>query len=332
MFIQKTLESSAILRDYESSEVALDENLNSFENQYVVLQIPTDRLLYLAQKWKWPKNDKNPQLLPEGAWEAERTALLTYGKNLKINTKAELCGTFHTHGTSYLIWLEFTGPDNIYHKIDIYLNKKSIKGELYATKVIDGVPCQIVYDSIIHSKVIVPRIAKKLNSIGSVTWEGNAEGKTQYKLNSFIQQKLFEKAAEVCPFVELRQLDPFDDYLYRGDPGRLADYDLTIIRKDNTRVTTRIDLKLLHMLDHDTIKQQNYHDADVIIATALLDSSSIMGDRVDNFDVADRIENTEEFAEFMRLFKKTLEENPPKYIKIRHIDTDTGAVIYDFFS
>jgi hypothetical protein len=335
MFIQKMLVANNIVRDYlaDGPDLDINENPNSFENQYVVLTVPIERLLWLAdKKWKWPKNDKNPQLLPEKLWMEERSALLAYGKNLKIATKAALCGTFHNYGTSYLIWLEFTGPDNIQHKIDIYINEKSSTGERYATKVIDGVPCEYIYKSIIGAGIIVPRIAKKLNSIGSVTWDDSTEGKVQYKLNSFIQQKLFEKTAEDCPFVELRQLDPYDDYLYKGDPGRLADYDLTIIRKDGTKVTARVDLKLLHKLDFDIIEKQNRHDAEIIIATALLDADHIKGKRVFNLEVVDKIENTKEFEEFMLLFKKTLKETPPQYIKINYIDTETGKVTYNFFN
>lgn len=332
MFVQKILTSDAILRDYTKPESTLDESLTSFENQYILLHVSASRLIYLAQKWSCPKNEDNRLILPEFAWKEEHAALLAYGKNLKINTKATLCGTSHTYGTSYLIWLEFTGPDNAEHRLDIYINEKSSKGELYATKVIDGVPCKTVYDSIIYNRTITPRIAKKLNSIGSVTWEGGAEGKVQYKLNSFSQQKLFEKAAEDCSFVELRQLDQYDDYLYKGDPGRLADYDLTIIREDGTKVTARVDLKLLYRLDFDTIEKQNRHDAEIIIATALLDTDHIMGKRVFNLEATNKLEDTKEFKEFMLLFKKTLKETPPQYIKINYINTETGKVIYDFFN
>ena len=337
MFIPKILVEGAVLRDYSVNSAIIDtnEDINSFENQYVTIMMPINTILWFTENlWKTPPgNATNRQILSAANWTLERAALLAYGKNLNINTKASLCSTYHTNGTSYLVWLEFTGPDHIKHKIDVYINEKSKDGtKTYAVKGIDGVPCDIIYDAIINNGVIAPRIAKKLNSIGSVTWVGSAEAKTQYKLNSFRQQKLFEKVADECQFVELRQLDCFDDYLYRGDPGQLADYDLTITLENGTKITTRLDLKLLHDLSFESIEKQNPHDAEIILASALLDAGSVKGGRIFNPVGNVRIEETKEFKHFIESFKSTLKANPKQYIKIYDIDTTTGKVTYSFFS
>ena len=336
MFIPKIPVEDTILRDYSVNSAIIDtnENINSFENQYITVIMPINTILWFAaNNWKCPKSTINRQILSAADWETEKQALIAYGKNLKINTKASLCSTFNKNNTSYLIWLEFTGPDLIKHKLDIFMNEKSKDGtKIYAIKGIDGVLCDTIYNAIINNSVIDPRIAKKLNSIGSVTWTGTAESKTQYKLNSFRQQKLFEKTAAECPFVELRQLDCFDDYLYRGDPGQLADYDLTVTLKNGVKVTTRLDLKLLHDLSFESIEEQNPHDAEIILASALLDTGSVKGGRF--FDPIDgiKIEDTEEFKKFIELFKTVLKANPRQYIKIYDIDTTTGKVTYSFFS
>jgi hypothetical protein len=328
MFIPKTPAENTVLRSYLS-----DENATYFENQYIILTIPIDTILRLAANyWKCPKSVLNRQILSEADWYTERQALLNYGKNLKINTKAPLCSTSHKFGTSYLVWLEFTGPDLVMHKLDCYINEKSsANGNTQAIKVIDGIECENVYNDIINKNMISLTVARKLNSIGSITWSGTAESKTQYKLNSYNQQKLFEKVAADCPFVELRQLDCFDDYLYRGDPGQLADYDLTVALKDGSKITTRIDLKLLRDLDFETIQKQNPHDAEIIIASALLDSNLVAGWRFSEPESGIRVEETEEFKDFMILFKTALQQTPPQYIKIHNIDTSTGKVSYACF-
>jgi hypothetical protein len=335
MFTPKIPKEGAILRNYltEPLDTSTDEDINSFENQYIAVMMPIDTILWFAKNnWKCPNNSLNRQILSEANWRNERQALLNYGKNLKINTKATLCSTFHNFSTSYLIWLEFTGPDQLKHKIDFYINEKSRDStKTYAIKIIDGIPCEAVYNTIIGSSTIDPRIARKLNSIGSITWSGTAESKTQYKLNSYNQQKLFEKVAADCPFVELSPLDCFDDYLYRGDPGKLADYDLTVTLKDGSKIATRIDLKLLRELNFETIQMQNPHDAEIIIASALLDSSLIAGGRFSEPKSGIRVEETEEFKDFISLFKTALQQTPPQYIKIHNIDTDTGKVSYTFF-
>lgn len=331
MFIQKVVNEHFIARNYTDAliEEYIDNNPNSFENNYIELSITPNRLQYLARNWKCPKNAENRKVLSEPDWERERSTLLAYGQSLKINKRAELCGTFHKFGTSYLIWLEFTGSDNVKHKIDIFLSKSSSKGELYAEKIIDGVECADIYNCIINDKNIEVVIAKKLNSIGSVTWSGTAEEKVQYKLNSWKQQTIFEDAASECPFVKLEQLDPFDNYLYKGDPGKLADYDLTLTCSDGMQVSARIDLKLLR--SRLTLQDQVAHDAELLVASILC-SDEIVRERRDKFDCATKIEETVEFKKFMLVFKQKLKNAGNCFIKINRIDTNTGKIDYEFFT
>ena len=322
MFIPKTPAENTILRSYLYNEEA-----TTFEDQSVILNIHINTLLRKVPTWKCPKSNTTRQIMSADNWEKERQALLAYGNNLLINTKALLCGTFHNKNTGYLVWLEFTGPDRVMHKLDCFINDSDCE----VIKVVDGIDCETVYADIINNGSINPSVARKLNSIGSITWQGSAEAKTQYKLNSFREQKCFEKVAAKCPFVELKQLDCFDNFLYRGDPGCLADYDLTLILKNGARLTTRVDLKLLNDLSTIADQQKKAHDAELLIASALL-TPETQGYWVKAPSHAIHIENTEEFQKFMRLFEEELAKESPQYIKIHSIDTDTGRVIYDFFN
>ena len=331
MFIQNLVNEHFIAHNYTDKliEERLDSTPNSFENNYIELLIVPNRLQYLARSWKCPKSQENRKVLSELDWENERAALLAYGSSLQINKRAELCGTFHKFGISYLIWLEFTGADGIKHKIDIFLNKTSKSGKIYAEKIIDGVKCVDIYNCIIDNKPIDPIVAKKLNSIGSITWSGTAEEKVQYKLNSWKQQAIFEAAANSCSFVTLKQLDPFDNYLYKGDPGSLADYDLTLKCADGTEVSARIDLKLLK--SRFTLQNQIAHDA-VLLLASILCTDKIVGKRIDQFNCAVKIEETQEFKKFMSVFKQKLRDAGNCFIKIKRIDTNTGKIDYEFFA
>lgn len=328
MFIQKEISKKVIAYNYTDALIEDYNNSDSFENNYIVLSIPKARLLYLAKTWNCPKNNVNRQLLPESEWKKERDALLSYGNSLQINSKAELCGTFHKYGTSYLVWLEFTGPDNIVHKLDTFINETSKRGELYATKVIDGVKCETVYNDIISTGRIDPIIAKKLHSIGSIKWTGSAETKVQYKLNSWKQQSIFEAAANECDFITLKQLDQFDIYLYKGDPGQLADYDLTVKLENGATITTRVDLKLL--LSRITLAEQVPHDAELLIASTLLSHETAI-ERRDNFNSVIKIEETAEFKKFISKFEEKLQEARNCYLSIDYIDINTGKIKYNFY-
>jgi hypothetical protein len=332
MFIKEILKEGLIVRDY--TDVLIDDCIdlyqNSFENNYIVLSVPPRVVQFLAKNWKCPRNELNRQVLSADLWEKERAALLAYGNDLNITQKAELCGTYYNFECpSYLIWLEFTGSDGVTHKLDAYINETSRKGDIYATKVIDGVPCEEVYSSIINTGHINPKVAKRLNSIGSVKCVGSAEEKVQYKLNSWKQQTVFETAADDCSFVTLKQLDKFDNYLYKGDPGRLADYDLTIKCSDGTQITARVDLKLL--LNKLTLSDQVAHDAELLLASTLF-TDEVFGERRVNSSSNPKIEETAEFKEFMLRFKARLSEAKPCFIKINKIDTATGKVDYEFYT
>ena len=332
MFIKEVLKDGLVARNYTDAliEDYLDLFPSSFENNYIVLSVPTHIIQLLAKNWKCPKNTLNRQVLSADLWEKERAALLAYGNDLEITKKAELCGTYHKfEHPSYLIWLEFTGPDHVTHKLDAYISETSRKGDIYATKVVDGVPCEEVYNSIITTGRIDPKIAKKLNSIGSVKWAGSTEDKVQYKLNSNKQQTIFEAAADDCSFVLLKQLDKFDNYLYKGDPGRLADYDLTIKCGNGTQITARIDLKLL--LNKLTLSDQVAHDAELLLASTLL-TDEVFGERRTDSKYSIKIEETAEFKELMLRFKARLTEAKPCFIKINKINTVTGEVDYEFYN
>jgi len=323
----------------------IDRLVESYENsnytnvlieQFVKLYIEPWRFNYLAKSWKCPKSEVNRAILSAEDWEKERQLFLAAGKNIVVNNTAEVCATAYNYGKSYLVWLEFIAPDNTVHKIDAWIqetgkNANFGKQGKNAEKFIDprSPLCQDIYDSIVNKGYIDPNIAKLLNSVGSLTWTGNKEQRVQKKLNSFIQQKLFEKAVDYaiknCKInVVLLQLDKFDDYLYKGDPGKLADYDLRITTSTDI-FSARIDLKLLE--DNDTAKNQNPHDADLLIVSNWRDA------KVGFYRVTGNpgIEKTEEFQTILQLFNEMLISAGKCFIHISKIDEETGKVDFNMF-
>lgn len=325
MFIKTPLEADNILRSYGSDDYELDENLNSFEDQIIRLLISRAQWLELSKTWVPPKYCiQDPEL-----WRAEYKAFVDYGNAVEIDDWALLCSTFFDqHGTKFSIRLGFSGPDQIKHFINVYLYEFSLDGTCQAKKVIDGVLGLDIYDFITKTGHINPRIAKKLNSIGSVTWSDSTESRVQRKLNSLLQSRVFETVASRMPNVTLKQLDKFDDYLYKGDPGSLGDYDLSISRADGSTITTRIDLKLL--LDLSAISTQKAHDAELLIATDMFNSGSVCYyAKTPKCNV--NLRDVPEFEEFRKELHKALYTDPPKYIKIHKIFTDTGKVDFTYF-
>lgn len=154
-------------------------------------------------------------------------------------------------------------------------------------------------------------------TIGAETWTGSAESKVQKKLNSYIQSTIFEKACDSVG-IKYKQLDDFDNYLYRGNPGRLADYDLTF--SDGS--TIRIDLKLIQ--ETTDLATQNPHDAELLISSDWR-TSDVKYHRV--FGQAS-IENTVEFKKLLDAFREEQQAAGKCFIHINKIDLETGAVNY----
>lgn len=309
-----------LIEDYDSP----------LQNHWVNLSIEPWRFNYLAKKWKCPNDPENRSILPETQWKEKLGLFLACDKTVRVNTKAEICRTsYGPYGKSYLVWLTFLDLNGTEHTMDVWISEQG-KNTKNAEKCIDSRSplCQDVYDAIIKNGKIPPEVAKLLSTIGSKTWTGSTEQKVQYKLNSWKQQTLFEAAASECSFVTLKQLDPFDNYLYRGDPGRLADYDLTIKFKNDTAITTRIDLKLL--LSRVTLGEQVAHDAELLIASMLFSNEAIPERRI-NFECENKIEETEEFKILLSKFEQKLSEAGNCYIKIKNINTNTGKVDYEFY-
>lgn len=322
--------------DYcNSHEPTAYEDTKTFKDQHVEVLMPKSTMLwFMKNKWNFPDSrlytNETDLVAAKERWEAEREAFLHYGESIQVEKYALLCGTFYKYGTSYLVKLFFTGPDKKPHEIKVYMSATS-KDEhtLYAKKIVDGVPCSYVYNSIVKNGYIEPRIASKLHSCGSAKWEGTAEHKTQYKLNSWKQSDFVEGVASKLPNIILRQLDKFDDYLYKGDPGSLGDYDLIIKRADGSEIKTRIDLKLL--MDLSTLPEQNAHDAELLIATDMDNSSTIMCKYVKIPECNINLYDVPEFRHFMQELKNTIQIAPPKYIKIIKIDETTGKVDFSYF-
>ena len=216
------------------------------------------------------------------------------------------------------MWLVFTGVDNKKYLLDVYLNEKQLSGKINCIKKIDprSPKCFDIYNSIVNDGVIDPSTAKLLPSIGSRTWTGSVENKVQKKLNSEVQSIIFEAACRTCD-IEYTRLDQFDDLLYAGDPGRLADYDLII---EGQKI--RIDLKLLENLTKEKFDQQNPHDAQLLVG-----SNWHSGDAACHRVIGlPAVENSLKFKTLLQTFSKLLVDLGAVFLHIDKIDLDTGKV------
>lgn len=330
MLVKKPLRQGYLAYDYSSPEYTLDEDHNNFENNYITLLMDTNTIRWFASNsWKMPNDDTNRAILPTDAWEAERRALCAYGDTLIVLPKAKLCKTYNKYNVpGYLVWLEFTGPDNIMHRLDVIINEQSKNGKFYVVKTIDGIRCNTFYNTVTAHQRLNPRVAKKLHSIGSVKWSGSGEVKTQFKINSCLQQAIFEFSAKALEFVTLTQLDPYDDFLYKGDPGCLADYELTVHLADGRQLTTRIDLKLLK--DFSKLAEQDGHDADLLVASDIY-NNEVKILRV-NHNFAENIEYTKEFNDFILNFTQNIHDINPRYLQVHSIEAETGTVDFSYLN
>jgi hypothetical protein len=295
--------------------------IEPLQNHWVELSIEPWRYNFLAKKWKCPTNIENRSILSEADWNKKLKLFLACGNSVRVDKKAEICQTYYGQfGTSYLVWLTFLDASGNEQTIDVWLNEYG-KNTKNAEKYIDSRSplCQDVYDSILETGCISPEIAKLLPAIGSKTWTGSTEKRVQKKLNSYIQQSIFEKTAEECG-IPFKKLDKFDDYLYRGDPGCLADYDLTI---DNYKV--RVDVKLLE--SNSTIAAQKPHDAVLLISSEYRTADTAYHRVCGEVGV----ETTQTFKDLLATFKNNLLAAGKCFLHIDKIDLETGAVDYVLF-
>lgn len=100
---------------------------------------------------------------------------------------------------------------------------------------------------------------------------------------------------------------------------------MELTTKDGATYKTRIDLKLLG--DNDTLKGQNSHDADILIASEW-GSGAVSFVRVAG---EPGIEDTDEFKTLLSAFNKALLAAGKCYLHISKIDTQTGAVEFNAF-
>lgn len=326
----------SLLYDYiNEPEIQLNEDLEHLVDQFIYIGAPINSLLDHAKtRWKFPKF-KNDTQYTEADWTEAYNAFLNYGEQVQICRTAELCTTFYKYGTCFLIWLSFTGPDQQEHRIKIYM-PEYYHNIHFAMKIVDGIQCNFIYNAIVNTGYIPVRFARKMQDVGSVKWSGTAESRNQLKLNSAIDQKIFEYVVKEHSKATLKQLDPFDDYLYKGDPGKLADYDLILPLKNGSVIQTRIDLKLLKDVEDATLQVQNPHDAELLICSSIFEPSKVRYLRVANLERADKVEETEEFKMLIETFSKALDELThipgSRYIKINHIDMNTGKVDFTYYT
>lgn len=301
----------------------IEEYMTELSPHWVELSIEPWRFNYLAQNWICPKNADNRQILSEEDWEKEKQAFLQMGKNVNVSKQAEICLTYYNkqyNSTSYLVWLNFIGPDGSIHTIDAWIAEKG-KTATNAIKHIDerSPKCADILEMIKETGYIPAKIAKLLQTIGATTWEGTAESKVQSKLNSFIQENIFEDTLKELG-IEYKKLDVFGDYLYRGDPGSLSDFDIII-----DGIITRVDLKLLS--NESKLVDQKFHDADMLISSSWQDA------HIDFYRIFGEpsIEEKDIFKQLLTTFSLNQKNKGQCFIRINSIDGETGKVDFVMF-
>ena len=318
------------MTNYTDTLINLTEEVIPLRNNFVAIEeIPTWRWKYMAENWKCPTNDRTRAILSAQDWELERTCFLNNLDTCTIENTADIISTSHSKkfgNTSYLIWLVFKTADGAEHMLDVWMPESGKSARNVVKHIDDRSPtCQSVLDQILNSGQIDLSTARLLPDIGSITWEGTTETRVQKKLNSYIQTKIFmdtvqELSEKLNLDISVHQLDAFDDFLYKGDPGSLADIDLTINGQ-----TERVDLKLLK--DLDTLTSQKAHDATMLIGsnwkTANVTYLRLTGDPT--------IENTSTFKLLLNTFKKNLIKAGACFIHIDKIDLNTGKVDFSKF-
>jgi len=294
-------------------------NIETLRPQWAQINWPIEKLQNHIAKAKCPKLDTRKELSEEG-WQAAKDIFMS--GNAAVSQKAIIAGTFYNENgqKTFLVWIIFKARGTVF-KFDIYLPEK-IGGEITCVRQIDerSPLCDNIISSIEEYSKLPVGHGKLLQTMGSPIWEGSYESKLQKKLNSHIQQTIFEDSCNELG-ISCIGLDPFDAYCYNGDPGKLADYDIIINGK-----TIRIDVKLVKDLEE--LKNQKAHDASLLIGSDW--HSGKTGSFIVNEQVADLI-NNDKFNELLEVFSRRLREAGRVFLHIDSINLETDEVTFSLF-
>lgn len=312
--------TDTLIKDYEPE----------LRNHWVkLLNLKPWRWLWLAQnKWRCPNNADNRNILSAEDWEKEKELFISLGRNVRVDPEAEIVSTYHKDDKkNYLVWLKFFDTAGKKHYIDVWLSELDSKGNKNAEKYIDprSPLCKDIYEMIITKGYIPTDLAVLLKGIGSKIWDKSTAEKVQYKLNSWKQQTIFEATLKKLN-IDYKQLDDFDSYLYKGDPGNLCDYSIAFTAADDKTYNAKVDVKLLE--SNSKLSEQNPHNADILISTEIKTNKPAFLRVKGEAD----IENTTEFKQLLAEFSAALEQAGQIYIRINNINEETGKVDWEWLA
>lgn len=292
------------------------------ENNYLDLAIKPSELVWQANnRWKYFGGGwQYPGKLTEEEWNEARQAFIDAGDHVQIDKKADIIKNL---ADVYTVWLGFTGADSAHYKIDVPIWKKNFKGSSNGDRRIDP-RCPTVNDT--RKKIIDRAITPEetlilediLNSRPDFAHVDTIEEKLQYKLNGSVVETAFKYALRKLN-IPFKELDTYGDYIYKGSPGDLADFDIGL-----DRIVYRVDTKLIKSTDTSGVKKLA-HDADILI-TYSIDAQDVIVDIMNS--KFDYVVETEKFKELVQTLKDEMNSYDKPFIRIKSINTLTGEVEY----
>lgn len=302
-----------------------NEYTEPIRQNYLELNIPSWRLNFLAQHWKYfPGGWQYPGKLSQEDWEYTRDVLVNTGKNVKFDKEADIIS--HVKD-GYRVWLCFYDADGIARKIDVFISEKDSHGVPNGTRRIDSRSPEMtkVWERVLTGQV-TPDEARLLVDLASALQDRHGsrtpEAKLQYIMNgSIIEQALLE-AAKDCGIKSV-VLDTYGQFFYKGSPGNTADFTLFF-----DMFPVLIDAKLVKNIDESPVREEA-HNAQYLICYEFTTKKFITLKTGKECPID--LLKSKEYEEFINRATEIMHEQEKPFIRINSIDVETGKIDYTRF-
>lgn len=230
----------------------------------------------------------------------------------------------------WIVWLNFKDLEGNLYKIDVLLWKTDFYGNSNGDRKIDTKQCPLA--ATIRNKILdnslMPKDIEILEDIlnsrpDKIVTE--TLGKLQYKLNSLLPEDGLVIAAKSKGIEISEDLDPYNQYIYKGSPGDLADFDITI---DGVKI--RVDVKLIETMDTSKV-ETSAHDAQYLICWCWRNKEPLVK-QTSKPCMIDLLQN-KTFQDLMEEYKAVmlglLKEYP--FLRLQNLNRDTCEITYTTF-
>ena len=306
----------------------LIQDYSNIRNNYLELNIPSWRLNFLAQnQWRYYDQQSGrvayPGKLSKEEWEEALQKFIAAGKQVRVEPEAEI---IYNLPKSYVIWLEFYDSTGAKCKIDVLIGKTDSHGQSNGTRKIDPRCPKVatVRKAIINESLSVEELAQLADIVSTRPTKGDMssiEKKIQYKLNGSVIEDVFKDSAEDLG-IKVDELDPYNEYFYKGSPGNLADFDVHF--KDGT---IRVDIKLIGSEDT-SIVEADAHDAQFLVCWDWRDQEFITKQvNQSNIDIT----TIPIYNSIIEAAAQKLKNGYGPLININSINLNTGKIEYTIF-